>query len=186
MSNTINLLAPSTLVKTRIKSDTPNHLLIVGCIFALITAAASYGALFALNLKVERELAHVESEINKLAPVAQRETDYTSLKTELAQTIDQVDKLNKSKPMISAYLDELAKRIPATVSLTNLYVAHEPFEANLRGTCLSQVEVAQFGKELQKSNMFKNSVISASEKRSDAKNYSFSITVTPKEQGGNK
>lgn len=184
MSNTINLLAPSTSINTRVKSQKPNKYLIGGCIFAVLITVGIYGALWGLNWKVNNQISRVEAGLDKLAPAAKQEVRLDSARAELEQTIKVINRLKAEKPKLSGYLDELARVIPATVSLFNLEIRQQPFEVNISGTAPSQTEVAQFGSNLQRSRLFGDSIIQFTEKRGTEKVVTFSISITPEEDKG--
>lgn len=184
MSNTINLLAPSTSIHTRVKSHTHNRFLTGGCIFAVLILIGIYGAFWGLNWKVNNEISGVEAKLGTLAPASGQDVKLDSVRAELDQTISELKRLKAEKPIISGYLDKLAGIIPSNVSLSHLEIKQQPFEVNIKGTAASQKEVAQFGSNLQRSGVFGDSIIQFSEKRVTEKTVTFNIIITPEEKKG--
>lgn len=184
MSNTINLLAPSTSINTRVKSQSPSKILIGGCIFAVVATAGIYGVLWGLNWKVNNEISRIEAKLGTLAPTARQEVKLDSVRVELEQTVREINRLKSEKPRLSGYLDELVRIIPSSVSLSHLEIKEQPFEVNIKGTAATQTEVAQFGSNLQRSRIFGNSIINFSEKRVTEIAVTFNISITPEDKKG--
>lgn len=186
MSSTINLLAPSTSTNTTVKSHTSIQIITGVCISAVLITAGIYGVFWGLNWKLNNEISQVEVKLSTLAPVVRQEVNLDSVRTELEQIRTEINRLKAQKPKLSRHLDELLRITPSNVSLSYLEIKQQPFEVNIKGTAASQTEVAQFGYNLQKSEVFKDSIIQFSEKKGAEKVVTFNITISPKEEEGDK
>lgn len=186
MKNNINLLHPSTGMKSNGKAVRPSKPLGVVCLLLAIITVGAYGILYMLQGQAQEQLAVVRQDINTLVKSEKANQVQENLIFEWNQMSTAIEKLNAERPRFSGYLDELKTVTPQGIILTNVLINEEPFSAALTGIAPSLTKLAQFDRNLQESKHFRNCIMTRCQKRPQDGMYEFTLTVTFTQKGGSQ
>ncbi len=186
MQNRINLLDPSTSIKSKPASEGPSKVLVALCLISVVCCIGTYLYAFGMEKYTLGKVDRINKEIEGLQEVSQQLKTRGALAAEKSKSEKNIKLLNSERPKMSRYLAEVGEIIPAAVNLTHLQIKNEPFEVVLKGESPSHLDIARFGKNVQDSVYFKDGVISSSIKNNEQNTIEYSITVTPDKKGGNE
>jgi|GEM_PF-6970848 len=186
MKNRINLLSPSTEIMTKTTSEGPGKLFIALGLICIIGTVGIYAYSFGMNRLTQNKIARVQDEITALNAVSEEMKTKGVVISEYTRTVTNLDNLKGTRPKLSVYLAELLEIIPAATNLRNLDIRNSPFEVTVRGESGSPLHVAQFGKNLQESEFFRDSLINTARKQIEENLFEYTITIAPGQKGGDK
>lgn len=180
----INLLAPQTTSRQPKGTDSSTRVLVWingGGFFLLIIAVV---ALFALDYYTNNKVAETDAHITALQDVSRQMSERSKIVAMLAQKKTQYRILLDKKPLWNEKLDELMKREPQNIVLTNLSFSNGDGNWQITGIAPSYDQVAQFGASLQDSAYFSSVRIAEAFTNAPSPGVTFDIIATTR--GGAK
>lgn len=186
MQGRINLLAPSTNIKVKSAPEAPSKLLIGLCLLGIVLTLAANGTLFMLNRTGSAKLNDLKSQIEGFKAVEREANAQAKTVQEFNRMSQSVQQLSAARPRLSKHLARLLSNIPAAINLSSLQIQGDPAQISIQGTAPSQLEVSEFGRNLQESSYYKDSLINSSTMNVGVgAAVQFSFTITPGNGGGN-
>lgn len=186
MKNGINLLHPAAGMKSSGKPVRFSKQWGVVCLLLVAITVGTYGILYMLQGQAREQLTAVRKDINTLVKSEKTNQAQENLILEWNQMSTAIEKLNSGRPRFSRYLDELKTVTPQGITMTNVVITGQPFSATLTGIASSLTKLAQFNRNLQESNDFREAIMASCQKRNQDGLYDFTFTVNLTQKGGGK
>ena len=152
----VNLLPEEERIPEGTLVASPRWGLILGIVLA-VALVIPLGGLFLMQrvriAGLKEDIARAEVEKTRLAPQVKMVQDLVARQRELQDRLGVLQGLAKERTRVVEMVDELARRIPANLWLTQL-TTEEPYRYRLEGVTFSNLLVAELMGRLENSDLF--------------------------------